>query len=45
VLYRVVLEVEWGARTPAQRLRYSTLRLRTPANAGAGGAVATGAAP
>ena len=30
VLYRVVLEVEWGARAPAQRLRYATLRLRTP---------------
>jgi general secretion pathway protein I len=48
VLYRVVLEVEWGARTPQQRLRYSTLRLRAPANPGAGagvGAVASGAAP
>jgi general secretion pathway protein I len=44
VLYRIVLEVEWGARTPAQRLRYSTLRLRTPGNAGAG-ALAAGTAP
>ena len=44
VLYRVVLEVEWGARTPAQRLRYSTLRLRSPANP-ATGAPAPAAAP
>jgi general secretion pathway protein I len=45
VLYRAVLEVEWGARTPAQRLRYSTLRLRSPPNGEAGGTAVAGVAP
>ena len=45
VLYRVALQVEWGAGAPAQRLRFATLRLRSPpANAGVGGP-ATGVAP
>ena len=41
-LYRIVLDVEWGARTPAQHLRFSTLRLRAPPRAG-GAAIAGGA--
>jgi general secretion pathway protein I len=47
VLYRVALQVEWGAGTPAQRLRFATLRLRSPpANAGAGAAApVAGAVP
>ena len=31
LLYRVVLDVEWGAALPAQHLRFATLRLRAPA--------------
>lgn len=46
LLYRVALEVEWGAATPAQRLRFTTLRLRAPPPPGAGaGPAATGATP
>lgn len=30
VLFQLALEVEWGAATPAQRLRFTTLRLRAP---------------
>ncbi len=40
-LYRVVLDVEWGAATPAQQLRFETLRLRAPP--GPDGGEATGA--
>ena len=43
VLYRVVLDVEWGARAPAQHLRFSTLRLRAPT--GIEGAAVAGGAP
>lgn len=41
-LYRVALDVEWGAATPAQQLRFETLRLRAPP--GPDGGEATGAA-
>jgi general secretion pathway protein I len=34
VLYRVRLDGEWGAAAPAQRLRFETLRLRSPPQAG-----------
>ena len=34
VLYRIALEVSWGAAEPAQRLRFLTLRARTPTTAG-----------
>jgi general secretion pathway protein I len=41
LLYRVLLDVEWGAATPAQKLRFETLRLRAPpANASAAPAAA-----
>ena len=30
MLYRVVLDVEWGTAQPRQRLRFATLRLRAP---------------
>jgi general secretion pathway protein I len=41
LLYRVRLDVEWGAAAPAQRLHYETLRLRAPpAPGGEGDAVA-----
>ena len=30
ILYQVALDVEWGAGLPAQRLRFTTLRLRAP---------------
>jgi general secretion pathway protein I len=30
LLYRVLLDVEWGAAAPAQKLRFETLRLRAP---------------
>ena len=36
LLYRVLLEVEWGAAAPAQRLRFETLRVRAPAAPGSG---------
>jgi general secretion pathway protein I len=35
LLYRVLLDVEWGAATPAQKLRFETLRLRAPPSDGA----------
>lgn len=35
VLYRIALEMHWGAGQPAQSLRFVTLRVRTP-DAGAG---------
>jgi general secretion pathway protein I len=41
VLYRVLLEVEWGAAAPAQKLRFETLRLRAPPADGSGGQAAT----
>jgi general secretion pathway protein I len=44
VLYRAVLDVDWGARAPAQRLRFSTLRLRSPQGGEGAGALA-GTAP
>jgi len=37
LLYRVVLEVEWGAAAPAQKLRFDTLRLRAPPPDGSAG--------
>jgi len=41
LLYRVLLDVEWGAAAPAQKLRFDTLRLRAPpADGSAGEAVA-----
>jgi len=45
VLYRAVLDVDWGARTPAQRLHYSTLRLRASAQPGDAGAAVAGGSP
>jgi general secretion pathway protein I len=47
VLYRVLLDVQWGAAGPAQQLRFQTLRLRSPAEGGdadAGAATADAAA-
>lgn len=43
LLYRVVLDVEWGAASPAQQLQFSTLRLRAPPlpEAGAGASAST----
>jgi general secretion pathway protein I len=34
LLFRVVLDVQWGAAGPAQQLRFQTLRLRAPATEG-----------
>ena len=34
VLYRVALEVRWGQGRPRERLRFVTLRARTPADVG-----------
>jgi general secretion pathway protein I len=50
VLYRVALDVQWGAAGPRQRLHFETLRLRAPPQgegADAAGAVAAeaGGAP
>jgi len=37
LLYRLRLDVEWGQATPAQKLRFETLRLRAqPVNGGEG---------
>jgi general secretion pathway protein I len=44
VLYRVVLDVQWGAATPAQQLRFQTLRLRAPTLEGGEDAAANEAA-
>ena len=44
ILYRVVLDVQWGAATPAQQLRFQTLRLRAPTTEGGDGAAAADAA-
>ena len=44
VLYRVLLDVQWGAAGPAQKLRFETLRLRAPAGEGAEDAAAADAA-
>jgi general secretion pathway protein I len=33
ILYRIALDVEWGAAQPAQQLHFDTLRLRSPPNA------------
>ena len=38
VLYRVLLDVQWGAAGPAQKLRFETLRLRAPQTEGEGDA-------
>ena len=36
MLYRVLLDVQWGGASPAQRLHFETLRLRAPPTAGEG---------
>jgi general secretion pathway protein I len=41
LLYRVRLDVEWGAAAPAQRLHYDTLRLRAPPGPGGDAGAAT----
>ena len=33
-LFRVVLDIEWGAALPVQKLHFETLRARAPAEAG-----------
>jgi general secretion pathway protein I len=35
-LYRVALDIEWNKGGPRERLRYVTLRARTPAEVGSG---------
>ena len=37
LLYRISLDVEWGAAQPAQKLHFDTLRLRAPPAADAAG--------
>jgi general secretion pathway protein I len=44
VLYRVALDVDWGEGGPAQHLRFETLRLRGPPEAGSEAATAIDAA-
>jgi general secretion pathway protein I len=45
LLYRLALQVEWGAAQPAQRLQLVTLRLRAPPGGAAPGADAAAAEP
>lgn len=45
MLYRVALDVAWGAGTPAQQLHYVSLRLRAGPTDGAAAGAPAGAAP